>query len=51
LGKTPDNSLVYCDSESISNCILLYEIVRDCWKELLDENIATYFFMGLATDS
>ena len=51
LGKTPDNSLVYCDSESISNCILLYEIVRDWWKELLDENIATYFFMGLATDS
>ena len=49
--KEPLNSLVYRDPSSISTCSLLYEITKDWWIDLYDSDIATYFYMGLSTDS
>ena len=49
--EEPLNTLVYRDPSSISTSSLLYEITKDWWMELYDENIATYFYMGLSTDS
>ena len=49
--KEPLNSLVYRDPSSISTCSLLYEITKDWWLDLYDSDIATYFYMGLSTDS
>lgn len=47
----PKNTLIYRDCESISTCWILYELTKNWRWELLDEEIATFFYMGLATDS
>ena len=49
--EEPINTMIYRDPTSISTCSLLYEITKDWWKEYYDERIATYFYMGLSTDS
>ena len=49
--EEPLNSLVYRDPSSISTCSLLYEITKEWWHDLYDSDIATYFYMGLSTDS
>ncbi|MBR4567680.1 DHH family phosphoesterase [bacterium] len=40
----PTNTLIYRDPSSISTCSLVYEITKNWWKELFDEEIATYFY-------
>jgi nanoRNase/pAp phosphatase (c-di-AMP/oligoRNAs hydrolase) len=47
----PTNTLIYRDPSSISTCSLVYEITKNWWKELFDEEIATYFYTWLSTDS
>ena len=49
--REPVNSLVYRDPSSISTCSLLFEITKEWRKELIDADIATYFYMWLSTDS
>ena len=49
--EEPVNTLIYRDPSSISTCSLLYEITKDWWIDLYDSDIATYFYMGLSTDS
>lgn len=49
--EVPTNSLIYRDPSSISTCSLLYEITKEWWKDLIDEDVATYFYMWLSTDS
>jgi nanoRNase/pAp phosphatase (c-di-AMP/oligoRNAs hydrolase) len=49
--EEPINTLIYRDPSSISTCSLLYEITKDWWIDLYDSDIATYFYMGLSTDS
>lgn len=47
----PLNTLIYRDIEAISTCGILYELTKEWWPDLLDAEIATYFYMGLSTDS
>ena len=47
----PANTLIYRDVEAISTCGILYELTKEWRPDLLDEEIATYFYMGLSTDS
>lgn len=49
--KTMKNALIYRDTSEISTCSLITKLTNECWKELFDENIATYLYMGLSTDS
>ena len=49
--KEPNNTLIYRDAESISTCSILYELTKQWRPEFLDDEIATYFYMGLSTDS
>ncbi len=51
LEKEPENTLIYRDTSAISTCGILYEISKERWGSLIDAEVATYFFMGLATDS
>jgi hypothetical protein len=43
--------LIYRDVEAISTCGILYELTKEWRPDLLDEEIATYFYVGLSTDS
>ena len=47
----PLNTLIYRDVEAISTCGILYELTKNWRPDLLDAEIATYFYMGLSTDS
>lgn len=47
----PINTLIYRDVEAISTCGVLYELTKNWRPDLLDAEIATYFYMGLSTDS
>ena len=47
----PANTLIYRDVEAISTCGILYELTKERRPDFLDEEIATYFYMGLSTDS
>ena len=51
-GNPPENAvLVIRDEDATSNCEWVFEHVREIWPELIDEKIATYFYLGLTTDS
>ncbi|HMT01323.1 MAG TPA: bifunctional oligoribonuclease/PAP phosphatase NrnA [Candidatus Absconditabacterales bacterium] len=47
----PIGTLRYVDVEASSNCELLYEICKELYPELIDEKVATAFYMGLTTDT
>lgn len=49
--KEPANTLIYRDVEAISTCSILYELTSSRRPSLLDEEVATHFYMGLSTDS
>ena len=45
------HTLVLRDSDSASCCELLYEITTALWPEHIDADIATYWYLGLTTDT
>lgn len=47
----PIGTLRYVDVEASSNCELLYEICKELYPDLIDEKVATAFYMGLTTDT
>lgn len=44
-------AIVLKDVDASSNCELLYEITKELYPELLDAEIATYWYLGLLTDT
>lgn len=52
ISKTPNESrLRESDPNAMSACEVIFELTYPWWPELFDENIATYFYLGLTTDS
>ena len=51
----PDNGLdqgiVIKDVKSISTCEILFEYTSKRWLQLYDKEIATYFYLGITSDS
>lgn len=45
------NFLVYRDSEAISTTLILTEIIKYKFKKLANSKVASYFYLGLVTDS
>jgi phosphoesterase RecJ-like protein len=42
--------LVYRDETAISTCELIFELTSSWW-DVIDEEIATFLYMGIVTDS
>ncbi len=45
------NTIIYRDTSEISTCSLLYGVTRQWRNDLLDAEIATWWYMGISTDS
>lgn len=45
------NTIIYRDTSEISTCSLLYGVTRKWRNDLLDAEIATWWYMGISTDS
>ena len=50
-GDEIDHGIVIKDTKSISTCEILFEHTRKWWPELYDKEIATYFYLGITSDS
>jgi phosphoesterase RecJ-like protein len=51
LGNGLDHGIVIKDTKSISTCEILFEHTYKWWPELFDKDIATYFYLGITSDS
>lgn len=51
IGETPSHALVFKNEKSDSNCEWIFQHVRTIWEEHLDPLIASYFYMGVLTDT
>lgn len=50
-GNWLDHGIVIKDIKSISACEILFEHTYTWWPELYDKDIATYFYLGITSDS
>lgn len=50
-GDEIDHGIVIKDSKSISTCEILFEHTHKWWPEIYDKEIATYFYLGITSDS
>lgn len=48
--QAPLNTLMYRDVNAISTCSVLYDLLRE-WPDCINAEIATFLYMGIATDS
>jgi len=46
-----DHGVLIKDVKSISTCEILFEHTHKRWPELYDKDIATYFYLGITSDS
>jgi len=46
-----DHGVLIKDVKSISTCEILFEQTHKRWPELYDKDIATYFYLGITSDS
>ena len=51
LWSTPKHALVFKDTEADSNCEWIFELTRDLRSDYYDEQVASYLYMGLLTDT
>ncbi|MEI8008585.1 MAG: hypothetical protein WCI00_04135 [bacterium] len=46
-----DQGIIIKDTKSISTCEILFEQTYKWWPHLYDKDIATYFYLGITSDS
>lgn len=51
IGPTPAHALVCKDERADSNCEWIFENTKNIWSDYYDSTVATYLYMGLATDT
>ena len=51
LGDCPGHALICKDTHADSNCERIFENTKKIWSDYYDEKVATYFYLGLATDT
>lgn len=50
-GTTPHHGIIIKDIDSISTCEIIFECTYPAWKQRYDEQVATYLYLGITTDS
>ncbi|MCX6823306.1 MAG: DHH family phosphoesterase [candidate division SR1 bacterium] len=50
-GNPPKHALAHKDIKAMSTSEIIFELAQKLWKKHLDKTIATYFYLGLVTDS
>ena len=50
-GDAPKHTRIHKDLQSMSTAEIIFELAQKIWKKYLDKTIATYFYLGLVTDS
>jgi len=51
IGNGLDHGVIIKDVKSISACEILFEYTSKRWPKLYDKEIATYFYLGITSDS
>lgn len=51
IGETPSHALIIKDDKADSNCEWIFENTKDIWSDYYDHEVATYLYMGIATDT
>jgi len=46
-----NQGIIIKDTKSISTCEILFEQTYKWWPHLYDKDIATYFYLGITSDS
>ena len=51
MGNTPAHALAIKDEDADSNCEWIFENTKEIWSDYYNAQIATYLYMGIATDT